>query len=67
MGASTFIRMRARQKAESETIKEQGLETEEEKKARLIARAKELEIKGVLSNFGIETLEKKIAEAEKGE
>lgn len=40
------------------------VETEEDKKARLIARAKELDIKGVLSNFGTETLEKKIAEAE---
>jgi len=39
-------------------------ETEEEKRARLISKAEELGIKGVLSNFKDETLEKKIAEAE---
>lgn len=41
-----------------------NVETEEEKRVRLIAKAKELQIKGVLENFKIETLEKKIAEAE---
>ena len=39
-------------------------ETEEEKRAKLISRAKELGVKGVLENFKDETLEKKIAEAE---
>ena len=67
MGASTFIRMRARQKAEAEIIKEQGLETEEEKRSRLIKRAEELQIKGVLTKFKTETLEKAIVKAEKGE
>lgn len=36
----------------------------EEDKEELIARAKELGIEGVLSNFKIETLKKKIEEAE---
>jgi hypothetical protein len=70
MGLAAFNRMR-RQQAEAkeklekkEDNKNGSSENEEEKRIKLIARAEELEIKGVLVNFKTETLEKKIAEAE---
>ena len=62
MGLAAFNKIR-REQAE-EKAKEDNTETEEQKRERLIARATELEIKGVLASFKTETLEKKIAEAE---
>lgn len=63
MGLAAFNKIR-REQAEKLKAKEENTETEEEKRARLIARATELEIKGVLASFKTETLEKKIAETE---
>ena len=48
-------------------ILEEAEEKNTEEKEALIARAKELGIDGVLQNFKIETLKKKIAEAEKAD
>ena len=45
-------------------ILEEAEEKNTEEKETLIARAKELGVQGVLQNFKIETLKKKIAEAE---
>ena len=49
----------------AEALGEFEEENAEEKEA-LIARAKELGVKGVLENFKVATLKKKIAEAEQG-